>query len=78
MAEVGRTADADEVAGEEHGIVEIGVVIDSGDPGWIRWARGGQRAHEHPHGGEEQERGTGQRAGHGTNIIPPAIGTSVI
>jgi len=73
-----RSLDADEAAGEQDGIVEIAVVVHSGDPGRIRGTRGGQRAHEHPHGGEEQQRCASQMAGHGTNIIPPPTRRSVM
>jgi hypothetical protein len=74
----GRVADADETADQQDNIVEVVVVVHSGDPGRIRRTRGGQRAHEHPHGGEEQQRCASQMAGHGTNIIPPLTRWSVM
>jgi hypothetical protein len=73
-----RIVDADETADQQDGIVEIVVVVHSGDPGRIRGTRGGQRAHEHPHGGEEQQRCASQMVGHDTSIIPPPTRRSVI
>ena len=45
-----------------HHVVEVGVVVDPGDPGGIGWARVGEDRQGQPHGQDEQS----ERVAHGS------------